>query len=102
MSWYIQDVIIPKAQETKGTGKIVGSVVEGTIYLSNKLNHQTQYSFQVLTDVIHIALSVSIVRSGDINRISAHNPCEMGQQITKDKIWHKPAGVLHKAVVALQ
>ena len=90
------------AQEKKGTGKIVEVVVEGTIHLSNTPHHRVQSSLKVSTAVLHIKLSVSIMRSGDIMIISAKNPCEMIRQINQDKIWHKSANVLHKSVVAVQ
>ena len=101
-SWSLQDVIIPSAQETNGTGKILGAVVEGNIHFSNTPHHRLHFSFQVLTAALHIAFSVSIVISGDIMRISYQNSRETGSQITQDEIWHELAGVLHKAVVAVQ
>ena len=76
--------------------------MEGTIHSSNTPHHWVQTLFQVLMDELHIALSVSIVRSGDIMIISAYNPRETGSKIIQDKIWHKSAGVSHKAVVAVQ
>ena len=86
-------------QEIKGKGKITAVVVEGTIHFSNAPHHRVQSIFKVLTVALHIELSLSIVRSGDIMRIIAHNTCKRRRQITQDKIWHKSAGVLHKAVV---
>ena len=101
MIWNLKYVIILSAQKTKGTGEIVAVVVEGTIYLSNTLHHRLQSSFKILMAALHIKLSVSMVRSGDMMIISAHNPCETRHQITQDKIWHKSAGVLHKAVLVV-
>ena len=90
------------AWEIKVTGKVVGAVVEGKINPSNTMHHRVQSSFQVLKDALHIALSISIMRSGDIMRIISHNPRERIRQTTQGKIWHKSAGVSHKSVVAVQ
>ena len=76
--------------------------MEGTIHSSNTLHHRVQSLFHVSTDALHIVLSVSIVRSGEIMIIIAQKPHDTGRQITQDKIWQKLAGVSHKAVVALQ
>ena len=70
----------------KGNRGVVVVVVEGVIHSSNALHHWVQSSFQVSTTALHIALTVSIVISGEIVRISAQNPHETRRQITQDKI----------------
>ena len=90
------------AQETKGTGKITEVVVEGTIHVYNIPHHRVQSSFKVSMAALHIKLSVSIVRIGDIMIISVQNPYDIRRKITQEQIWHKLAGVSHKAVVVVQ
>ena len=59
--------------------------MEGTIHPFNTPHHQVKYLFKVSTVALHIPLSVSILRRGDIMRISAQNPRDTGRQITQDK-----------------
>ena len=100
--WNPQDVIPPSAWEIKGTVKIVGGGVEGTIHSSNIPHHRVKSLFQVLTAALHIEFSVSIVRSGEIMRISAQNSCKTRRQITQEQIRIKSASVSPKEVVEVQ
>ena len=86
MSWHPKDFIIPSAQEINGTGETVGSVVKVTIHSSHKQHNWAKFLFQVLKAAQHVSLSVLIVRSGDIIRISAPNPPDIGRQTTQGKI----------------
>ena len=81
LSWHLQGFITLSAHTIKRTGKIAAVIVEGTIHLSNTPHHRVQSSFKVLTAALHIKLSVSIVRSGEMMRISAYNPCDTRRQI---------------------